>query len=315
MAQRIEQVVASQRPEVIIASQLGTAIYHRHFRGVPAVFEEVEVGLQYQRYAGVASALAKFRHGLTWWKHRRFVVNLLRHFRVCTAVSEPEKTLLLKLGPRNVRFETIPNCIELAEYEQTSPSPQPDTLIFTGSFTYAPNHEAAVWLVERVWPLVKADIPGAKLMITGNPANRRLSPAEDVVLTGYVKDVRSVVAGASASVAPMLSGGGTRLKILEAMALRTPVVATRKGAEGLDVEHDTHLLLADDPAAFAGHVIRLLREHGTRQRLADSAFRLVQDKYDWSVVMPRFAALVEAAMDGHALLSGAPNAPGLKVMQ
>ncbi len=102
-----------------------------------------------------------------------------------------------------------------------------------------------------------------------------------------------MIASSWASLAPIWQGGGTRLKILEAMALRTPVVATSKGAEGLDTKHDEHLLIADSPADFSEQVIRLIQEPQLRQRLADNAYDLVREKYDWAVVMPRFLNLID----------------------
>jgi glycosyltransferase involved in cell wall biosynthesis len=129
--------------------------------------------------------------------------------------------------------------------------------------------------------------------ITGDHANLPLPPADRVTLTGFVDDVRPLIAAAGVSVVPLRVGGGTRLKILEAMALRTPVVTTSKGAEGLDVQPGEHLLIADTPEAFAAASLRLLQEPGLRQRLADNAYRLVAEKYDWAVTMPRFLELVE----------------------
>jgi len=105
--------------------------------------------------------------------------------------------------------------------------------------------------------------------------------------------VRPLIASAWASIAPLQQGGGTRLKILEALALQTPVVATSKGAEGLDARHDEHLLIADAPDEFANQVVRLLQDPALRQRLAANGARLVSEQYDWANVMPRFLNLVE----------------------
>jgi glycosyltransferase involved in cell wall biosynthesis len=114
-----------------------------------------------------------------------------------------------------------------------------------------------------------------------------------VTLTGFVDDVRPLIAQSWISVVPLHTGGGTRLKILEAMALGTPVVATSKGAEGLDVQSGRHLLIADTPEAFAQSAIRLLKEPELRRQLAKSAYQLIREKYDWAVVIPRFLALTE----------------------
>jgi glycosyltransferase involved in cell wall biosynthesis len=116
-------------------------------------------------------------------------------------------------------------------------------------------------------------------------------------LSGYVEDVRPLVAGARVCVAPIRQGGGTRIKILEAMALGTPVVATSKGAEGLEVIEGEHILLADDPAGFANSTLRLLRDAELRQRLATNARRLVEQRYDWAQIGKQFVALVEATVE------------------
>jgi glycosyltransferase involved in cell wall biosynthesis len=141
-------------------------------------------------------------------------------------------------------------------------------------------------------------VPGVGLTITGDHAGLPLPCTNHVSLAGVVDDVRPLIASASVSLAPIRVGGGTRLKILEAMALRAPVVATSKGAEGLDVRDGEHLLIADTPEAFADATIRLLKEPGLRERLADNAYQLVREHYDWAVVMPRFLHLVERVAHG-----------------
>jgi glycosyltransferase involved in cell wall biosynthesis len=180
-----------------------------------------------------------------------------------------------------------------------------DTADYWGAFTnipaifedieVIPNDDAMVWFLREIFPRVQAKLPALRLTITGDHGNRPLppSPAGKVTLTGFVDDVRPLIAQSYISLAPIRFGGGTRLKILEAMALRTPVVATSKGAEGLDVEHNEHLLIADTPQAHAEAILRLLQEPGLRQRLADKAYQLIRQKYDWSVVTPRFLELVE----------------------
>jgi glycosyltransferase involved in cell wall biosynthesis len=132
-----------------------------------------------------------------------------------------------------------------------------------------------------------------QLAITGDHGNLPLPQASNITLTGRVKDVRPLIASSWISLAPIFEGGGTRLKILEAMALGTPVVATSKGAEGLDFEVGRHLFVADAPRDFADAVCRLLKDPGLRRRLSEQASRLVTEKYNWSAVMPRFLSLVE----------------------
>jgi polysaccharide biosynthesis protein PslH len=152
-----------------------------------------------------------------------------------------------------------------------------------------------VWFLHEVYPHIQAKIPDIHLIITGNHANRSLPSASNVTLTGYVDDIRPLIARSWISVVPLHTGGGTRLKILEAMSLRTPVVTTPKGAEGLDVQAGQHLLIADTPEAFAQAVVRLLQDPALRRQLASDAYQLVREKYDWMVIMPHFLELVERA--------------------
>ena len=293
MAHCIEQTLATRDYDLVIPSQMGMAGYGNSFQGLPAIFEEVEVGLAYQQFTQATSAWRRMRYGLTWAKHRPYLARLLRYFRACTVVSHRERKLLSKAVPDYKAVEVIPNCINLADYDDVRESPHPDSLIFTGSFRYFPNYDAMSWFLHEIYPRIQAQVPGIHLTITGDHANRPLPDADNITLTGFVNDVRPLIASAWGSLVPIRAGGGTRLKILEAMALGTPVVATSKGAEGLDLEHGEHLLIADTPAAFAEMIIRLLSEPGLRERLADKAYQLVRGRYDWATVMPRFLDVVE----------------------
>jgi glycosyltransferase involved in cell wall biosynthesis len=149
------------------------------------------------------------------------------------------------------------------------------------------------WFLEEVYPRVQAGAPGVRLIITGDHADLPLPPADNVTLTGFVDDVRPLVAAAAVSLVPVRVGGGTRLKILETMALHTPVVATAKGAEGLDVRHGDHLLIADAPEDFAEAVLRMLGDPALRQRLIENGYHLVRERYNWAAVMPQFLGLIE----------------------
>lgn len=298
MARRIEQTVSARNYNVIIASEITTAGYAPRFQGLPALFEDPEMGVLYEQYARATSPRQRFRYGLTWAKHRRYLARLLRHFQACTVVSEQERQLLSQAVPAHPPIEIIPNGVNLSDYENVHEEPEPNTLIFTGAFTYGANHDAMTWFVGQVYPLIQAQAPDVHLYITGNHADKPLPPADGVTRTGYVDDVRPLVARSWVSLAPLRIGGGTRLKILEAMALRTPVVATSKGAEGLDVQNGEHLLIADTPQAFADAVICLLKDPALRRRLTDNAYQLVREKYDWAVIMPRFLHLVEQVARG-----------------
>lgn len=293
MAAKIQQLIAANPFDLIIASQVGTAGYGRYFQNIPALFEEVEMGIYHEQLAQANSFKSRLRYRLTLAKQRNYLRELLQYFDTCTVVSEPERALVQTAVPGNKSVEIIPNCMNLADYDQVHVEKRPNSLIFTGSFTYHVNHQAMQWYVREVNPLVQAQIPDVQLSITGDHANLPLPPATNVTRTGFVDDIRSWIASSCVSLAPIFMGGGTRLKILEAMALRTPVVATSKGAEGLDVEHGKHLLLADTPEAFAEAVVSLLRDPNLYKQIADNGYQLIANKYDWPSVTPHFLHLVE----------------------
>jgi glycosyltransferase involved in cell wall biosynthesis len=289
----IKEELSSGDYDLVIASQWAMASYGACFQELPALFEEVEVGLPYQNFADATSLWHRFRFGLTWAKQRIYLKRQLRYFRACTVVSEPERALLSGAVPGYQAIEVIPNCISLADYRDVRGSQQANTLIFTGPFRYSANYDAMTWFLREVHPRIQAQVPDVRLIITGDHADLALPPADNLTLTGFVDDVRPLIHSASISLVPIRVGGGTRLKILEAMALHTPVVTTSKGAEGLDVQHGENLLIADAPEEFAEAVLRLLGDPILRRRIADKGHQLVRERYDWPAVMPHFLDLLE----------------------
>jgi glycosyltransferase involved in cell wall biosynthesis len=154
---------------------------------------------------------------------------------------------------------------------------------------FRPNVDAVLWFTREVWPLIKAEVPDVHFSVVGQRPHRRLDPLREdrsVTLTGRVEDVRPYIADAAVYVAPLRMGGGTRLKLLEAMAMSKPVVATSLGAEGYPVTDQHELILADAPAEFAQAVVSLLHSPARRAELGHSARTFVQRRYDWRVIVP-----------------------------
>jgi glycosyltransferase involved in cell wall biosynthesis len=292
MGECIKQTLASEKYDLVIASQLGMASYSQFFGDTIALLEELELGVLQEQDTRVHFTW-RLRQDLTWFKHRRYLSRLLQNFQACTVVSEQEQRLLARTVPRNGQATVIPNCIDLANYNGVENTLRPNSLIFTGSFRYLVNYYAMVWFLQDIYPLIRSEIPDVQLIITGDHADLKLPSTTGVTQTGLVPDVRPLIASSVAGVVPLLSGGGTRLKILEAMALGTPVVTTTKGAEGLNAKHGESVLIADEPKEFAAAVVRLLKEPGLREHLADNAYQLVSEQYDWAGVMPHFLQLIE----------------------
>lgn len=280
MEAAIFRIVQSTTVDCVIASQVDMAAYRPAFRNIPAIFEELELGLSYGKYRTSSTPWSKARNGLTWYKHQRFVGDLLDSFDYTTVASHAERQLAASLGGEEDRIQVLPNAIDLSRYPATESGRDVDSLLFTGSFEYEPNYRGMVWFQEKVYPLLAAERPALRVIATGKHGNRPLPDDDVVTRTGWIADIRPSLAGATCCIVPLLEGGGTRFKILEAMALRTPVVSTSKGTQGLDAEHGKHLLIADSPRDFANAVELVLASPTLAAKLGDNGYRLIEERYE-----------------------------------
>jgi sugar transferase (PEP-CTERM/EpsH1 system associated) len=229
-----------------------------------------------------------FRKWYNWREYRLvkpFELACCRRADVVFVASEREQRLLQDLLPRNL-IGVVPNGVDLDFFDPAVDGQEmPNRLVFTGSMDYYPNVHAVLFFARACWPYIRRHVPEAEWLIVGrNPpaAVRRLARLPGVTVTGSVPDIRSYLAEASVVVVPLRIGSGTRLKILEAFAMRKAVISTALGAEGLAVTPGEHLLIEDQPEAFARAVIALLRDEQRRRRLGEAGRRLVEQAYSWS---------------------------------
>ncbi len=296
MAWTIREQVQRQPYDLVIASEITMAAYRKEFDPLPALLDDLELGALAPAAGQGLLHLRRLRQALTWFKTRRYVARLLPHFRACTVVSAEELALLRKAAPRYRRTAILPNCIDGAYYAGVTAERRWGQLIFPGALSYPANYDAACFFVQEVYPRIREKEPDVAMTITGRSDGVPWPPLPlpgPVHLTGWVEDVRPWIASSWATVVPIRRGGGTRLKILESLALGTPVVSTRKGAEGLEVEDGRHLLLADSPAEFAAAVIELLRNRSLWADLSKRGREWVMERYDWQRTLPVFLTLVE----------------------
>lgn len=172
-------------------------------------------------------------------------------------------------------------------------------LVFTGSMDWLPNEDAIRYFTEQIMPLVKREVPEATLTVVGRnpyPSLIEMSRRDSsIIVTGRVDDVRPYMERASAYVVPLRIGGGTRLKIYEAMAMEKPIVSTTIGAEGLPVRDGRELLLADTPEAFAAEVVRVLKNQEFARELGARAAAVVREQFGWGPVAAHFAEICQRA--------------------
>jgi sugar transferase (PEP-CTERM/EpsH1 system associated) len=181
--------------------------------------------------------------------------------------------------------------------ESRIPAPAPANLVFVGSMDWLPNIDGASWFVNEILPLIRRRIPHCSLVIAGRrPTRRVLDLARDhpgITVTGTVDDIRPYLWGSSAAVVPLRIGGGTRLKIFEAMAAGIPIVSTSVGAEGLPLSEGEHILIADSAQAFADRCLDLLENPDLRSRVAESALETVSARFSWEHVAACFEQILE----------------------
>jgi glycosyltransferase involved in cell wall biosynthesis len=295
----VAELAKSGQYDVVIASELGMAPYALHVPCRARLLEDVELAVIHEQFSQASSLTRRLRFGLTWLKLDRYVRHLLRSFQVATAVSDSELARLNRLAPLGLRQALIPNGVDVCHYKDDWGAPVADTLVYAGALTYSANFDAVDYFLREVLPLIQRQRPGVRLRITGKLEGapvHRLPERIGVTFTGYLNDVRPTIAQSWVSVVPLRVGSGTRLKILEALALGTPVVSTSKGAEGLGLKPEHDLLLADTPAEFADAVVRLLGDPGLRQRLSEHGRQTVVACYDWQMIGQKLDDLLHWAI-------------------
>jgi glycosyltransferase involved in cell wall biosynthesis len=241
---------------------------------------------------------------MTLAKTESAIRHLMARGVVVTTASEMEEVFLRHFAPAGAAIEVIPNGVD-THLHRPNPAvePQANGLIYTGAATYYANYDAVAYFVREVWPLVRQRNPGARFTVTGSTRGvdvSDLAAQPGVHFSGYLPSVADAVRQHWALVVPLLSGGGTRLKILEAMALGTPVISTRKGAEGIHARSGEHLLIADSPAEMADAVCCLLADPVLRARLSRAGRALVEQEYDWSVIGGRLVNVIERTLAGRS---------------
>ncbi|MDO9391703.1 MAG: glycosyltransferase [bacterium] len=221
-------------------------------------------------------------------------------------VSRPDADQVLRINP-GARVFLAPNGVDVEKYGYAIP-PQNETVSFLGSLAWAPNVDGLRWFLHDIWPALKSGRPGAKFKVIGQDPNlvsRQYSLA-DVQFTGRVEEVASHVLSSAVFVVPLRFGGGTKLKLLEAMALGRPVVTTAKGAEGIEgIENGLNAIITDDPVQFAGSVNDLLNDHEKAVRMGLAGRKLVEQRYDWT----RIGRSMDDCLAG--LTAKVPAVPGL----
>jgi glycosyltransferase involved in cell wall biosynthesis len=270
--------------------------------GVKKIVDQhnVEHELVHRMYEREPVGARKWYNSLEYRWLKRGEIERCRDADLVLVTSERERRILARLLPGG-RIDVVPNGADVSALSSPQlDSEAPDRVVFTGSLDYYPNTQAVQFFARHCWPLVRAEVPSATWEIVGrNPPVevQSLAVLPGVIVSGSVPSVLPYLAAAAVAVVPLLVGSGTRLKILEALAMGKAVVSTTMGCEGLVLEPGHHLVVADEPEAFARAVVTLLRDPERRAALGAAGRALVEAEYSWERCGDVLLSVLETALE------------------
>jgi len=262
------------------------------------VNHNVESKLMYRRCVYARNILEKMYLYFQSFKMRKYERRICERFDNCVVVSEIDKEELQRISPE-AKISVVPNGVDIEYFRPTYEDFAENTLIFVGGMTWFPNLDGALWFCEEIWPLVKREIPEPKMSFIGrNPPKKvlELAKTDNIEAPGFVDDIRPYVSKAAVYVVPLRVGGGTRLKILDAMAMGKAVVSTSIGCEGLEVTPEENIIVADSAEEFAKRTVELLRNPDLIKRLGIAGRKLTEEKYDWNIIGMKMEEVYQACV-------------------
>src|SRR6516162_5679320 len=286
---------AELQPDLIIVYSCNVAQYAEHFPRVPRIMQFAELdSSRWGQFARRSRLPMRWVYALEerrFFAYERHIARSLSHALVCTAAEQRDFERLIPGAPVSL----VGNGVDLDYFCSTGVAKRPGSIVFTGVMDYFPNIDAVVWFCDEVLPIVQQQIPGAGLTICGSrpaAAVRRLAKRRGVTVTGRVPDTRPYMDEAELFIAPMRMARGIQNKLLEALAMGLPCVASQTAARGTVVQDGEGILAADDPEVFAEHVVRLLRDGAFRAAMASKARATAEANYRWEAQLTRLDQVI-----------------------
>ncbi|MEW6088692.1 MAG: glycosyltransferase family 4 protein [bacterium] len=311
MQENVCNIIKDQKIDLIICTEPQVVLYARKFKKIPKIYSEVEYPpLPISRGETFKDLII---YKLRYWKSVNFLKKILSEFDGYGTASEITRQKVSEINS-SILNEIIPNGVDIPNHSLSFIKEQKNTIIYSGSMTYGANYDAMEYFLGKIYPLIRKEIKDIKLKITGSIENvdiNKLKADNSVELTGYVNDIKSLIISSDVCIVPLRVGGGTRLKIVEAMALGTPVVSTSKGAEGIEglkpvlssgastLEPGTfyNIWIEDEPENFAKGVVELLKNREFAEQMAINARKLVEERYDWKMIGEKFGIFIEKVIE------------------
>jgi glycosyltransferase involved in cell wall biosynthesis len=299
--QEVARHLSDGNLDVAVCDFLAASLNFPESPRVPVVlFQHNVETMLWRRRAKIEKApLRKLSSSIEAAKMSAYETRTLGRFHHVIAVSDHDRDAMLTLSP-GCPITVVPTGVDTEQYQVApSVSGRPRLIVFTGSMDWEPNIDAMEYFCREIWPAVLSAFPDARFQIVGRNPHRRVQSlaSPSVEVTGTVASITDYLRSATVVIVPLRIGGGTRLKIFEAMAMAKALVSTSIGAEGLDVTHGRDLLIADDAPAFASGILQLLRDAESRRTYERNAAALAA-RFDWSQIARRFADVLQEVSAG-----------------
>ncbi len=309
---KIRGVVNEQNYDLLVCDFLQPSLNVSKIKNHPSLLfqHNVESMIVRRHYESATDPLSRLFWWLQWQKMRRYERETCTRFNGIVAVSEQDKNLLeQEFGTRNVF--TIPTGIDTEFFSPRRGNVEKDSLVFTGSMDWLPNEDAILFFAREILGKIRAQVPGVKLTVVGRNPSRRLNNElkryPEIEVVGWVEDIRPFVSRHMLYIIPLRIGGGTRIKVYEAMAMGKAVVSTAVGVEGLPVTSGVNVIIADDPERFAQSVIRALRDSELRTVIEKMAREFVVENASWDKAAHAFREICCNVINDQYPLSKSTN--------
>lgn len=292
----LKRALSGAQFDVVFFDTISLASYRDLVQGAATVLNHhnIESHLFDRRIAYEDNLLRRAYYAIEAKKLSRYESDVVGRFDANVTVSQLDAARLQDIVPR-ARTGVVANGVDVEYFKAGSQTAEHGHLVMVSGMNWFPNRDAAIYMVREIWPLLSRACPKVRLTIVGAsppPEVQELAAADErVTAPGFVDDVRPYMDRAQIYLCPMRDGGGTRLKILDALSMGKPIVATTMAIEGIDVSSENEVLLADTPQAFVDQIKRLLDDGPLRARLSHSARRFVEQNFAWPVIGGRMADL------------------------
>lgn len=303
MEETLQNLMRTEKIDAVHVDHLHMAHYLNCFKEIPCMLDEHNI--EYKILQRCAAVERSWPRKLAYQEQSRkmnyFEAEISQRFSCVFTCSNDDRILLNKITNGQVPIYVVPNGVDTEFFEPQNNVPQEDALVFTGSMDWLPNDDAITYFCHEILPLIWQKNPDIKMYVVGKSPSSAVKDlaAKDkrVIVTGRVDDVRPYIAKSKVFVVPLRVGGGTRLKILEAMAMGKAIVSTTIGAEGITYTPDDNIVLADNPEDFAQKTVDVIADSKKIEDLGISGRQLVKEDYDWGVVGRQLRHFYKKAID------------------